>query len=354
MPSSTHARAADDDMSENSEDDSDVTSYKLAVVVRNDIVMTTGKLAAQVGHAVHDAVTRCKAEILESWEADGSMIVVLEERSEAGLRSVEATARTAGVAVHDVQDEGLTEVESGTWTALAVGPDNVDRIDSVTGRLRLLRDTREEELERLRISLREAEAEIARLRLHQEGVLPTLTMQTLAVPRPTGTMVLKEGEAWVALDLGSGRSSVAPVVPELFEQWCWEGDTSVLPYKWQQVVEECCGGDVVDCGARPWDEQGFDSQGTFFITSRSDTCGVAVVLPMRAPPTGIGLLAFIGVRPEFRRKGLGLCLLRLCLQRHLELGRTLIFCAIDTKRSSAAWRLLEREGFRWSDGPMGV
>ena len=34
-------------------------SYKLALIVRNDLKMSKGKIAAQVGHAVVDATIAC-------------------------------------------------------------------------------------------------------------------------------------------------------------------------------------------------------------------------------------------------------------------------------------------------------
>ena len=47
------------------------------------------QFSEKVGHAVHDAVTGCPKEKLDSWEDDGSMIVVLQ--AVAGLEKTTST-----------------------------------------------------------------------------------------------------------------------------------------------------------------------------------------------------------------------------------------------------------------------
>mmetsp|Transcript_40403 Transcript_40403/g.65323 ORF Transcript_40403/g.65323 Transcript_40403/m.65323 type:complete len:200 (-) Transcript_40403:49-648(-) len=140
-------------------------SYKLAVVARSDLGLSAGKLAAQVGHAVHDAVTGASKKTLEAWEEDGSMIIVLQVDSEQALAQLEKAAQKKGVKSHDCRDEGLTEVEDDTWTALAVGPELSSKVDAVTGKLELYRDdSAQEELKALRARAEAAEAEVTRLR----------------------------------------------------------------------------------------------------------------------------------------------------------------------------------------------
>mmetsp|Transcript_37792 Transcript_37792/g.70516 ORF Transcript_37792/g.70516 Transcript_37792/m.70516 type:complete len:165 (+) Transcript_37792:21-515(+) len=137
---------------------------KLAVVARGDLGMSAGKLAAQVGHAVHDAVSECLPTKLEAWEEDGSMIVVLQAESEASLEALKASASRRGLQVAPVLDEGLTEVEDETWTVLAIGPDAASKVDEVTGKLPLYRD----EASALRDKLKAAEAELAKLKERHE------------------------------------------------------------------------------------------------------------------------------------------------------------------------------------------
>mmetsp|Transcript_103169 Transcript_103169/g.300888 ORF Transcript_103169/g.300888 Transcript_103169/m.300888 type:complete len:173 (+) Transcript_103169:62-580(+) len=119
------------------EDGDDTIPMKLVVVARRDLEMSPGKLAAQVGHGVHMAMDKTKRAQLKRWDDDGAAIVVLEVPGFADLKRLKALAKQHGVRARAVEDEGLTEVRSGSWTVLAVGPDESARVDLVTGQLRL-------------------------------------------------------------------------------------------------------------------------------------------------------------------------------------------------------------------------
>lgn len=332
-------------MSSSSEDDSEeCEDYKLVVVARRDLGMTAGKLAVQVGHAVEDAIGACTTQAMVAWQADGSRIVVLQVDDERGLKALEAAAKRQKLLLSTVVDEGLTEVEDGVSTALAVGPDLAERVDAVTGKLRLYRSHEEEEIEDLRRRLREAEDKLAAVRRAQAG------QSGHAIGPTEESWVLRGGESWLLLDLQKHAESARAqaVIPELFEQWGWEGDLSILPAKWAQLLEECCEGQAPVQALRPWEAPGFDRDGLFFLTHRSDTCGIALAV---AAQEREGVVA-LGVHPSFRRRGLGRCLLRLALARHASLGRTRVFCAVDARASPGAWHLLTSEGFQPSSvGP---
>jgi peptidyl-tRNA hydrolase len=74
--------------------------------------MTTGKAAAQSGHAAQLALRGMPAEAIEAWRASDWAVRVLMPAAEAWSR----LSRKAPVAVHD---GGFTEVAPGTRTALA-------------------------------------------------------------------------------------------------------------------------------------------------------------------------------------------------------------------------------------------
>eukprot|EP00931_Biecheleriopsis_adriatica_P121047 TRINITY_DN96128_c0_g1_i1.p1 TRINITY_DN96128_c0_g1~~TRINITY_DN96128_c0_g1_i1.p1 ORF type:complete len:180 (+),score=54.58 TRINITY_DN96128_c0_g1_i1:35-574(+) len=149
--------------------------HKLSVVVRQDLDMSAGKLAAQVGHAVHDAVRAASEKALRRWEDDGSMIVVLQVDCEADLKRLLEEANKLGIPTHDQYDEGLTEVDDDTFTVLGVGPGESPMIDQVTGKLQLYMDSSarraaalEKEASQLRQQLADAEAALAQLRAGKE------------------------------------------------------------------------------------------------------------------------------------------------------------------------------------------
>lgn len=119
-----------------------MTEVKQVIVVRSDLKMGKGKVAAQVAHAALDAAEvgrRKHADWYESWREQGqAKVVVKTEGGEAELQELQKQARSLGLPVSLVQDRGLTQVEPGTATCLAIGPGPSGEIDKVTGKLKLL------------------------------------------------------------------------------------------------------------------------------------------------------------------------------------------------------------------------
>ena len=114
---------------------------KQAVVVRTDLKMGKGKLAAQVAHAsltsAEEAMKKRPAWF-ESWKDGGQAKIVLRAGSEDELRDLYQVARAAGLPASLIQDRGLTQLEPGTITCLGVGPAPDPDVDLVTGKLKLL------------------------------------------------------------------------------------------------------------------------------------------------------------------------------------------------------------------------
>jgi PTH2 family peptidyl-tRNA hydrolase len=112
---------------------------KLTLVVRTDLDMGRGKIAAQVAHAAVGAALRAiGTPDFTQWLREGQPKVVLKVTSEEQLREVASRAGAAGLPVETILDAGRTQVAPGTWTCCAVGPASADRIDAVTGHLSLL------------------------------------------------------------------------------------------------------------------------------------------------------------------------------------------------------------------------
>ena len=112
---------------------------KLALVVRTDLDMGRGKIAAQVAHAaVTAALAALDGDSFRRWIEDGQPKVVLRVPGAAGLDEVITRARASGLPVELVHDAGRTQVAAGTLTCCAIGPAPTDLIDAVTADLTLL------------------------------------------------------------------------------------------------------------------------------------------------------------------------------------------------------------------------
>lgn len=103
---------------------------KQVVLVRGDLGMGKGKVAAQVAHASLGAYRKAKKRepgLVAEWESGGGRKIVVK----AGLEQImefREWAERKGVASYLVRDAGHTQVEPGTVTALGLGPDTEERL----------------------------------------------------------------------------------------------------------------------------------------------------------------------------------------------------------------------------------
>ena len=117
--------------------------YKMVIIVREDLNMSKGKIAAQVGHAVLGAYKeslRRNPAIVNGWENySGQAKIVVACKSEKELIDLMKKADENKIVSYIVRDAGRTEVEPNTCTCCAIGPNTVSEIDKITGKLSLLK-----------------------------------------------------------------------------------------------------------------------------------------------------------------------------------------------------------------------
>jgi PTH2 family peptidyl-tRNA hydrolase len=111
---------------------------KQAIVVRTDLGMGTGKLAAQVAHASLRAADAAPETDSSAWRDGGAKKVVLTADSDAQLFRLAEAADRAGLPNAVIRDAGHTQLDPNTVTALGVGPAGEAAVDEVTGDLSLL------------------------------------------------------------------------------------------------------------------------------------------------------------------------------------------------------------------------
>ncbi|XP_030374491.1 probable peptidyl-tRNA hydrolase 2 [Scaptodrosophila lebanonensis] len=116
-------------------------NFKMVLVVRNDLKMGKGKIAAQCGHgavgAYQTAVSRTP-RLLRAWENSGCAKIALRVESEAELMAIKRAAEQHKLNTCLIRDAGRTQIEPNSKTVLAVGPAAAADIDRVTGHLKLL------------------------------------------------------------------------------------------------------------------------------------------------------------------------------------------------------------------------
>ncbi|CAG8515930.1 2446_t:CDS:2 [Diversispora eburnea] len=115
-------------------------NHVLVLVVRNDLGMGKGKVAAQCSHATlgcYKKLKKINSELLEAWEIQGQPKVVLKVNSREELSLLEGKAKSLNLITKIISDAGRTQVEPGSQTVLGIGPGPVKLVNQVTGDLKL-------------------------------------------------------------------------------------------------------------------------------------------------------------------------------------------------------------------------
>jgi len=111
---------------------------KQVIIIRADLKMGKGKLAAESAHASLAAFLKAKEEDRREWIESGMKKIVLKVGSEKELVSVFQKLKKEKLPAELIADRGLTQISPGTKTAVGCGPIEEKKIDRITGKMKLL------------------------------------------------------------------------------------------------------------------------------------------------------------------------------------------------------------------------
>ena len=117
------------------------SELKQVILIRTDLEMGKGKIAAQVAHASVEASLKTlkrKRNLFYAWHRIGMKKSVLKVKNEEELLNFRNEAKKKRIITALIVDAGHTQIKEGTITCLAIGPDKEEIIDEITGDLKLL------------------------------------------------------------------------------------------------------------------------------------------------------------------------------------------------------------------------
>ena len=110
---------------------------KQVILVRKDLKLSKGKMAAQVSHASVESALRGDKDKMKTWRS-GMKKSVLAVENLNQLFEYKQKLDSAGFTTALITDAGHTHLEPGTITCLGVGPDDEEKLDAITGDLKLI------------------------------------------------------------------------------------------------------------------------------------------------------------------------------------------------------------------------
>jgi len=113
-------------------------SYKQVILVREDLKLPKGKLAAQVAHASLESVLKADKRIVQKWRDEGGKKVVLKVNDEGELLKYKEILERNKIKTSLITDAGHTVLTPGTITCLGVAPQEESDIDKITGKLKMV------------------------------------------------------------------------------------------------------------------------------------------------------------------------------------------------------------------------
>jgi len=115
-----------------------MTTYKQVILIRQDLKLPKGKAAAQAAHASVDAVLKSDTVLVKAWCEEGMAKIVVKVKDEKELIHYFQQAKDSGIKSSLITDAGRTVIAPGIKTCVAIGPDEEEKVDAITGTLSLL------------------------------------------------------------------------------------------------------------------------------------------------------------------------------------------------------------------------
>ncbi len=114
---------------------------KQVILVRTDLDMGKGKMAAQVAHAsvsAYISASRSNADVVDAWLSSGQKKIVLKVEDDKVIKKLYEAFKFRKIPCALINDAGLTQLPPGTITTLGIGPWKKSEIDFFTSSLKLL------------------------------------------------------------------------------------------------------------------------------------------------------------------------------------------------------------------------
>ncbi|MBI2110370.1 peptidyl-tRNA hydrolase [Candidatus Woesearchaeota archaeon] len=111
---------------------------KQVILLRKDLKLPIGKACVQTAHGSVEAVLNSDKKKIEQWRKEGMKKVVLKVENEKELLICKKKADALKITTSLIKDAAKTFFKKPTITCLAIGPDKEEKIDKVTGSLKML------------------------------------------------------------------------------------------------------------------------------------------------------------------------------------------------------------------------
>ncbi|MCF7799183.1 peptidyl-tRNA hydrolase Pth2 [Candidatus Woesearchaeota archaeon] len=117
--------------------------YKQVILIRADLKLPKGKIAAQAAHASVDGVLKQLSaaggkEIVKAWRLAGMKKIALRVADEKELYKYVQQAKDVNLITAVITDAGKTVVAPGTVTCAVIGPNEEEKINTITKDIPLL------------------------------------------------------------------------------------------------------------------------------------------------------------------------------------------------------------------------